>query len=252
MKQVPPDNATAQSLEQLLCREDMWRGKAHPAVPRSTVDTGYAPLNERLVGGGWPSASLIEVCQQLHSYGEWQLLIPALLSRRRGLVILLNPPLHPFAQALLKAGIDLERLLIVEAEAKSDFLASFIELARSDACDAVLAWQPRQNLSYTELRKCALAVTEGQGIYLLFRPAEVRDQSSPAVLRLSLAWQAEQLSLSIFKQKGELFIDTVPIHLPLPTAWKGLLPHQQLDQLGQPKPKIAKVTPIRGGRRGSR
>lgn len=252
MKHLPPDYSSAPGLEQLLCRGDIWRGRSYHAPSPQVVDTGYALLNERLTGGGWPVASLIEVCQRATSHAEWHLLIPALLKSQRGLMVLLNPPLSPFAQALLKAGIDLERLLIVEAKDKADFLASFIELARSDACDAVMAWQPRQALSYTELRKCALASTEGQGIYVLFRPDAVRDQSSPAVVRLSLEWQAEQLSVSIFKQKGQLRADAGPISLPLPVAWMGLLPHQQLDQLGKPKPKTTSVTPIQGGRRGRR
>lgn len=251
MKLIPTDpNAT--SLEQLLCRGDIWRGQSHQTPLRLVVDSGYAQLNERLAGGGWPVASLIEVCQQATSHAEWQLLMPTLLATQRGLVVLLNPPANPFAQALLKAGMDLERLLIVQAKDKAEFLSSFIELVRSEACDAVMAWQPQQALSYTELRKCALAATEGQGIYVLFRPDTVRDQSSPAVVRVSLQCQQEQLSVSIFKQKGELVADRGAIHLPLPAAWKGLLPHAQLDQLGKSKPKVASVTPIHGGRRGRR
>ena len=264
MPLVPPDTMTTPSLEQLLCREDIWRGRSYQAAARVVVDTGYAQLNERLTGLGWPAASLIEVCQRPASHGEWQLLLPA-LSRAHtnththastntdgGLLVLLNPPVNPFAQALIKAGIDLERVLIVEAKDKAGFLASFIELARSDACDAVMAWQPQQALSYTELRKCALASTEGQGIYVLFRPDAVCDQSSPAVLRLRLEWQAQQLSVRIFKQKGELVANNDAIELPLPAAWKGLLPHPQLDQQGKPKPKVASVTPLHGGRRGRR
>lgn len=257
---APPETTAAPSLEQLLCREDIWRGGSSQAPARLAVDTGYTQLNERLAGRGWPNASLIEVCQPPTSHGEWQLLLPALLNSHNnthtnsqgGLLVLLNPPVNPFAQALLKAGIDLERLLIVKVKDKADFLSSFIELVRCDACDAVMAWQPQQALGYTELRKCALASTEGQGIYVLFRPDTVCDQSSPAVLRLRLEWQAEQLAIRIFKQKGELAANTAAIELPLPSAWKGLLPHAQLDQPGKPKPKVASVTPIHGGRRGRR
>lgn len=249
MKLVPPDPSLPQSLESLLCRGDIWRGHAHQAPPRVVVDTGFTALNERLVGGGWPVASLLEVCQPRMCHNEWQLFMPAVISSQRGLVVLLNPPASPFAQALLQAGVDLERLLVVEAKSKADFLASFIELARSDACDAVMAWQPPQSLSYTELRKCALATQEGRGIYILFRPDTVRDQSSPAVLRVYLNIEVDQLELQIFKQKGELLVNRSPISLPLPAAWKGLLPHHALDTLGKPKPKVASITPIRGGRR---
>jgi protein ImuA len=252
MKFVPPANTSPPSLEQLLCRGDIWRGQSHQAQPQLVVDSGFAQLNARLTGNGWPVAGLIEICQRPAAHGEWQLLMPALLNPRGGMLVLLNPPAEPFAQALLKAGIDLERLLIIATKNKADFLASFIELARSDICDAVMAWQPPQTLSYTELRKCALASAEGQGVYVLFRPEAARNQSSPAVLRLHLAWQAEQLSVSIFKQKGELLADNAPINLPLPAAWKGLQPHRHLDQLGQTQNKNASVTPIHGGRRGRR
>lgn len=251
MKLISTD-PNAPSLEQLLCRGDIWRGHSHQAPPRLVLDSGYPELNERLTGGGWPIASLLEVCQHAACHAEWQLLLPALLNSQRGLVVLLNPPVSPFAQALLKAGFDLERLLIVETKDKSDFLASFIELARSEACDAVMAWQPQQALSYTELRKCALASTEGKGIYLLFRPDTVRDQSSPAVVRLSLEWHKKALLVSIFKQKGELLANKSPIRLPLPIAWQGLLAHQELDQQGKPQPKVASVTPIHGARPGRR
>lgn len=256
MKLIPPDPnkpaSSAQSLEQLLCRGDIWRGQAHQTPLRLVVDTGFTQLNDRLAGSGWPVASLIEVYQGTANHVEWRLLMPALLSSQRGLVVLLNPPASPFAQELLKAGMDLERLMIVQVKDKADFLASFIELVRSDACDAVMAWQPQQSLSYTELRKCALAATEGFGIYALFRPETVRNQSSPAVLRLGVQLELDQLSITIFKQKGELKADRGAIHLPLPAVWKGLLPHSQLDQSGKSKPKVASVTPIHGGRRSRR
>ena len=112
MERLPPDDSAPQGLERLLCRGDIWRGRSHHLPVQQVVDTGYAQLNERLSDGGWPVASLIEVCQRTASYGEWHLLMPALLKSQRGLMVLLNPPLSPFAQALLKAGIDLERLLM--------------------------------------------------------------------------------------------------------------------------------------------
>lgn len=255
MAQLPPDSVSTEplaalDLEQLLCRGDIWRGRNVPVGPARVLDSGFADLNLRLVGGGWPEAALIEICQAVHAHAEWHLLLPALQQTQRGLVVLLNPPTKPFAQALLQMGIDLERLVIVETQTKTEFIASFIELARSHACDAVLAWQPMQSLSYTELRKCALAVGEAIGIYVLFRPESVRDQSSPASLRLSVAMGATHLSLTLFKQKGELIPNRTPIELAVPELWGGALPHNQLDSLGKPKPRRASVTPIHGNRSG--
>ncbi|HSC67829.1 MAG TPA: translesion DNA synthesis-associated protein ImuA [Cellvibrio sp.] len=249
MNLTPPDNPQAPNLEQLLGRRDIWRGHAHPAVAAVVRDTGYAALNAQLLGGGWPASSLVEVCQQGFVQSEWHLLVPALVDVS-GLVVLLNPPCTPFAQALIKAGLDLERVLVVETGNKADFLFSFIELTRSNTCEALLAWQPNQSLSYTELRKCQLAATEGQGLYVLFRPSAVAEQSSPAALRLSIHLQAQDLHVHIFKQKGELGATAQPVLLPLPNNWQGFAPHHLLDQTGKPKSNVVNIKPVRGGRSG--
>ncbi len=249
MTPVLPDNPQVPALEQLLGRRDIWRGRARPSVPALVRDTGHAGLNAQLLGGGWPSGSLVEVCQQGFVQSEWHLLTPTLINTC-GLVVLLNPPYVPFAQALIKAGVDLERVLVIESNNKADFLFSFIELVRANACEAVLAWQPAQSLNYTELRKCQLAAMEGQGLYVLFRPAAVAGQSSPASLRLTMNLQAQDLHLRIFKQKGELGMMSPPVLLPLPHNWQGLAPHHLLDQIGKPKSNIVHIRPQRGGRRG--
>jgi len=251
MNPIPPESplAIVPDLEQLLSRRDIWRGPSQRlAMPPITRDTGHIILNMNLLGGGWPSGNLVEVCQQGFVQSEWLLLTPTLLNTR-GFVVLLNPPCVPFAQALIKAGIDLERLLVVESGNKADFLFSFIELTRTDACEVVLAWQPKQSLSYTELRKCQLAATEGQGLYVLFRPAAVAEQSSPAGLRLAITLQAQDLQVRIFKQKGELGRVTQPVLLPLPHNWQGFAAHHQLNQAGKPKSNVVSIRPLRGGRR---
>jgi protein ImuA len=249
MNPVPPDHPLAVDLEQLLCRRDIWRGHSHRAQLPETRDTGYDQLNARLLGGGWPLGSLTEVCQQGFVQSEWFLLTQALVDTP-GLVVLLNPPFVPFAQALIKTGVDLDRVLVVESSNKADFLFSFIELTRATSCEALLAWQPPQSLSYTELRKCQLAATEGQGLYVLFRPAAAAEQSSPANLRLSITLQAQDLQVRIFKQKGELGAAAQPVFLPLPQNWQGFAPHHLLDQTDKRKSNVVHLRPQRGGRRG--
>lgn len=220
------------TLEQLLRRNDLWRGRSANFAPQLALDTGYAPLNTALLNKGWPLGSLIEICQRNLSHSEWLLLTPALLATEAGYIVLLNPPARPFAQGLIQAGLDLDRLLIVQTRNKADFLASFSELVRSDACDAVLAWQPSQPLSYTELRKCLLATADGQGLYVLFRAAQMQQQSSPATLRLFTDIQAGGLHVRIFKQKGVMQQQqSQAITLPLPQAWLKQLPHYLLDQV---------------------
>jgi hypothetical protein len=161
--------------------------------------------------------------------GEWQLFTPSVI-HTPGLIALVNPPAEPFSQAFIQAGIDLERLLIIDTKDTKQFIASFIELARARV-GAVLAWQPHDSLTYTELRKCVLAAADGgSGINALFRPAKVQQQSSPAALRLYTQLVPAGLEVTVFKQKGRLQMhESRPITLELPSRWKQPLAYHMLD-----------------------
>lgn len=245
MENTPPENPIP-PIEQLLERGDIWRGHEQRFASQTAVDTGYPEFNEELLFKGWPVSSLIEVCQQNLTHSEWLLITPALLKTSGGYIVLLNPPALPFCQALIQAGIDLERVLVVRAEKKTDFLACFFELARASACDVILAWQPRQALSYTELRKCLLASADGSGMYFLFRPATLRQQSSPSVLRILTELTATHLHITIFKQKGMLQNHNAkPIAILLPEFWQGLMAHNLFGKKlsdETPLPKTAAAT----------
>lgn len=240
--QASSDLPLSMSLAQLLQREDVWVGYSHQAVACAAVPSGYEALDAQLVNQGWPLGSLIEICHPpLH--GDWQLLIPA-LRQLSGLVVLVNPPVIPFSQALIQAGIDLERLIIVDAGDKPQFIASFIELMRANV-GAVLAWQPRASLSYTETRKCLLSASEGSGLAVLFRPMEQQRQSSPASLRLSVRLGAQGMEVNIFKQKGQLQSQQLrPLVLPLPDTWKPA-PRTSGEESGQDRRKVS-LFPQRG------
>jgi len=244
MKLIPPDEPAKPSLAQLLCRGDIWQGQEKVRMIQPGLDTGFDELNGVLVGRGWPVGQLVEVCLPSAMQGEWMLLNHA-IREMKGLVVLLNPPAIPFAQRLIQMGINLDRLILVKAQERADFLFSFVELTRSAECSVVMAWQPQKGLSYTDLRKCLLATQEAQGLYVLFRPLAVRDQSSPASLRLTMQTRAQDLMINIFKQKGSLKPQTEPVFLPLPTIWNGLPAHSQLDQNEKPQPKRASVTHLR-------
>lgn len=217
------------NLEQLLNRSDIWRGDLYRPAPQIALDSGYADINTALLNGGWPRSSLIEVCQKGFQQQEWLLFLAA-LTTARGYIVLLNPPEISFCQAFIQAGIDLERIVIVDTATKADFLASFAELARTQACEILFAWQQHQTFSYTELRKCLLAANEGAGLCVLFRPESAQQQSSPAILRLSTQITSTHIELRIFKQKGILQQRSQPISLPLSDALKGFLPYSLLDQ----------------------
>ncbi|GGY72526.1 hypothetical protein GCM10011613_16900 [Cellvibrio zantedeschiae] len=250
MTNLNPPTSPEIELEQLLNRSDIWRGKAYSPAPQISLDTGYADINAALFNKGWPTSSLIEVCQKGLQQQEWLLFLPV-LKMISGYILLLNPPGEPFCQTFIQAGIDLDRIVVVRISNKADFLTSFTELARTQACEVLFAWQERQNLSYTELRKCLLACNEGNGLCVLFRPESAQQQSSPAALRLYTQLTRNHLQLNIFKQKGALQQSTQAIHIPLPDTLKGYLDYSSLDQTPLPgtvtnaSKKSANILPLK-------
>jgi protein ImuA len=195
------------ALEQLLRRGDVWRGHSHAFIAQETWHTGFSDLDKALLNSGWPKQKLIECCCHYHTFtGEWLLFGPVLKNlcahNADAYVMLLNPPALPFAPALIQLGLPLNQLLVVESHNKQEFLSGFLELTRSTHCVALLAWQQGFNLNYSELRKCQLACAEGAALYVLLRPPQAQTQSSPAPLRISLAYVHEALQLDIFKQRG--------------------------------------------------
>lgn len=216
------------SLEQLLRRSDIWRGRAKKIDQGSALDTGFAELNRLLTYGGWPQGGLLDIAQR-NSGCEYVLTISAIkaVAKKGAYLALLNPPLPPFAVGLARAGIPLDQLLVVSSRNKSDFVASFVELSRSSACQCILSWAPEQVLSYTELRKCHLAALDKSGIYAVFRHLSFAKQSSPANLRLQIAMQEDQLHVHVQKQKGCLFGERAVIPIPedaLPLLRNSYLP----------------------------
>lgn len=236
-------------LEQLLLRDDLWLGHSGRFAQRDALSTGHAVLDEELIHGGWPRGCLIEICQQ-YMQAEWLLLSPALRTTD-GLIFLVNPPAIPFSQWLIQAGIDPARLIVVEAEKRVDFIGCFAELSRS-AAGAVIAWQPKELPTYTDLRKCHLAAAEdAQGMSLIIRPAQLQQQSSPAALRVFAQLVAGAVEVTVFKQKGQLQTrQPLPVRIDLPAQWQASLPFHQLHQQGSDDSsgtdrRIAPVVPLR-------
>jgi hypothetical protein len=209
-----------QALDQLLRRPDIWRGHAHHFSAGGTAgaSTGYAELDGALLHRGWPYGALTEICQATYQ-AEFTLLSPGILLSP-GYVVLLNPPSQPFVHALIQRGIDLDRLVVVEAASRSEFLGCYTELARASSCSTVVGWQPREAMTYTDVRRCALAVDGSNGLYWLVRPSTVQQQSSPAGLRLFSKLTPDGLEVTVFKQKGWLKQSGRPIVLPLPAEWR--------------------------------
>ncbi|HEX3845112.1 MAG TPA: translesion DNA synthesis-associated protein ImuA [Steroidobacteraceae bacterium] len=197
----------SRDLSRLLEHPAIWRGRS--AARTRTLPTGFAALDEGLPGGGWPRTGLIEILPTCFGAGELALLLPALAAATRRpearWCAWVAPPLQPFAPALARSGVALERVLVVQTTRKKEFggkivLWSFEQTLRSGACDIALAWvrsaQPRQ------IRRLHLAAQQGGTLGVLFRPREAARDSSPAALRVAVEPAAPGARVTLLKSRG--------------------------------------------------
>lgn len=190
------------SLESLLQRTDVWRGGVAP--PPAGLASGFAALDARL-NGGWPRGAVSELLFARPGIGELTLLVPALarLSREGRWLALVAPPYVPYAPALMRAGVDLARAIVVEPGAAREALWAAEQALRAGACGAVLLW--REEVEPKALRRLQLAAETGGGLGVLFRSLRHVGESSPAALRLRLkgiAGRRRRLEVAVLKRRG--------------------------------------------------
>lgn len=209
-------------LKKLLRRPDIWRGESHRFSRGRSLKTGYAALDKSLVQQGWPFSGLIEITQSNLGSGEWQLFAPALrsLGQSPGYIVLISPPELPYAPGLKALGLNLNELMIVNPKNRADAVAAFIEILRSSACKALLSWENQMCFRPQELRKLQLAAAGSQALCLLFRDTNVLRQNSPAVLRLYIEMNTQQIQVQLLKQRGAF--QHRKVHLDVPEAWSEL------------------------------
>jgi hypothetical protein len=187
----------AETLEQLarLCRIGT---TATPAIEPSGVDA----LDALLPNGGWPVGTIIELMPTAVGIGEFKLLMPT-LARLTGAgrhIALISSPYIPFAPALIQQGIQLERLLVIDARASEDALWAFEQTLRCKSFGAVIAWPTA--IKDREVRRLQLAAEAGRSIGFLYRPPSAALESSPAAVRLKLQATAANLKIDILKCRG--------------------------------------------------
>ena len=191
----------APSLEHILERHPVWRGRADGHFSPA-VSTTYPVLDRALPGGGWPTGALTEILCGHEGIGELQLVLPALaaLSWTGKRVAWLAPPHLPYAPALAAAGVDLAHLVVVRAPGRRDALWAAEQVLRSRSCHALLGWFRR--LGYRELRRLAVAAEGSPAWVALFRPREAARETSPAALRIAVEPEGGALAVRILKRRG--------------------------------------------------
>jgi hypothetical protein len=179
-----------------LCRA----GRATGVLPATS--TGWTELDAVLPGGGWPLGTVVELMPTATGIGELSLLIPTLaqLSCAERYVAFVSPPHVPFAPALDRKGVRLERLLVIETSNTVDTLWAFEQTLRCNAFGAVLAWCT--TTKDREVRRLQLAAESGRSIGFLYRDPAAALTPSPAAIRLRLHANDRGLTVEILKCRG--------------------------------------------------
>ncbi|HEX2334469.1 MAG TPA: translesion DNA synthesis-associated protein ImuA [Burkholderiales bacterium] len=191
----------APSLEQVLERHPIWRGRADGYFSPA-VSTTYPVLDSALPGRGWPTGALTEILSGHEGIGELGLVLPALaaLSWAGKRVVWLVPPHLPYAPALAAAGVDLANLVVVRAPGRRDALWAAEQVLRSRSCHAFVGWFRRPG--YRELRRLVVAAEASPAWVVLFRPRAAAHEASPAALRIAVEPEGDALAVRILKRRG--------------------------------------------------
>jgi protein ImuA len=190
----------AKSLQSLLHGSShLWRGGEVARIDARS--TGYANLDARLPGGGWPVGALIEIAPETDGLGELRLTLPALEAwcQEGRSVAFVRPPHIPYAPALSRYGLTLGSLLWVAADSDEDGRWAAEQLLREGAA-AVLLWsEAREDRA---LRRLQLAAETGKACAFLYRPPLALTHASPAALRIAVCAADDGVSLDIVKVRG--------------------------------------------------
>lgn len=211
-----------EELKKLLQTSNIWRASSmnHTAAPG--ISSGFPELDQLLPGHGWPKNGAMELLHDQPGIGEIRLIIPALaqLSRDNSRWIAwIAPPYIPYPPALIAAGVDLSRILVVRPGNEKDALWATEKALTSGSCSAVLAW-PGNKVRDKDIRRLQVAAKENHCWNILFRPIRAARQASPAELRIMLQplhasalSDSSMLNVSILKRRGGWATDIFPVNL---------------------------------------
>jgi protein ImuA len=197
----------------------LWRADQLGNATVAAHPSRFPELDTQLPGGGWPLGMVTELIARNPGVGELRLLVPMLrqLTLERKVVIMLAPPLIPYAPALAGFEIDLNYLIIIQAPNAADRLWAVEQTLKSTSFGALLAWLPQDRTRPEHLRRLQLAAQSSRGPVFLFRELPAQFEPSPAPLRLLLLPRPEQrLAVQLLKRRGPLLADPILIRLPQP------------------------------------
>ena len=189
------------ALAAVLANPAIWRGGDCAPEP-AALPSGFSALDAMLPGRGWPGSGLTEILLEREGIGELRLTFPALakLQAQGRDVAWIAPPHVPYAPALIAAGLDLGRLLIVRSRTLADQLWAYEQALRAPECGAAFAWLNSHD--ERSMRRLAVAAREGRTWGVLWRRPGQTATAATASLRLSLAPREGRLAVRVLKRRG--------------------------------------------------
>jgi hypothetical protein len=189
------------ALVSVLSNPAIWRGGDCAPEP-AALPSGFPELDAVLPGRGWPAGALTEIVLEREGIGEIRLTLPALarLQAQGRHIAWIAPPHVPYAPALIAAGLDLARLLVVRCKSPADQLWAYEQALRAPECGAAFAWLGLHGDRI--MRRLAVAAREGRTWGVLWRRPGQRAVAIAAPLRLALAAEGRRLAVRVLKRRG--------------------------------------------------
>ena len=178
----------------------LWRGNSVQGGEVG-ISTGFSKLDQVLPAQGWPNKALVEMMVPYWGIGELQLLLPAMLqlNQQKRQIVWIAPPYLPYAPALANAGLDLQYVLVVDAQS-GNISWAMERLLYTESCGMILAWPV--HLSALETRRLQLAAEAGQTIGVVLRTVEAKWRATCAALRLYIESVTNGVAVNIIKARG--------------------------------------------------
>jgi len=148
------------------------------------VPSGCGLLDRLLAEGGFRRGTLVEWLAAGEGTGAGTLALAAAREACRdgGTLVVLDRKGRFYPPAAAQRGIDLDRLIVVQATSRPEGTWALDQALRSPAVAAALAWP--EELDGRTFRRLQLAAEEGGGLGLLVRGAAARHEPSWADVRL--------------------------------------------------------------------
>lgn len=200
--------------------------------------SGHAVLDEKL-DGGWPESGVVELQLPCFGIGELRLILPAIASALNDseLTVFTAPPGELNPVALCQAGLDLEKVIILDAAVTSS-LWCMEQALKSGCCRAAVLWG--NALSVTQARRLQLAASEND--CLLFMITHQQSvQGLPVSCRLSLTPAETGLNITVVKRRG---LPVQPFLVPLPAVFHTFPLHAKPEAINTDTLQLAEASNV--------